>query len=360
MQLFHLGWNDAFAASFVRFAAHGLVPARVACEHKHAYQLYSSEGLLDGTLTGRFLHEAQTRADLPAVGDWVAVRLRPGESTGDIHAVLPRRSKFSRRAAGPRPDEQIVAANVDVVFLVTALDANYNARRIERFLAVAWESGAQPVVVLNKCDLHRSPEQARQEVTGIALLAPVIVVSALHPDCREAFAPYLRPGHTLAFLGSSGVGKSTLINAILGQPQQSTGANWIDDGRGRHTTTRRELILTESGALVMDTPGMRELQFHEEGTAVDETFQDVFELASACRFSDCSHRAEPGCAIQLALDEGRLDAKRWASYQKLAREEAYAARKSDDSAARKEKAIWKKINAGHRAQRAWAHRNHLE
>lgn len=360
MTLTHLGWNDAFAASFARFSAHGLVPARVACEHKHAYQLYSSAGPLEGTLTGRFLHEARTRADLPAVGDWVAVRLRPGETAGDIHAVLPRRSKFSRRAAGPRPDEQIVAANVDVVFLVTALDANYNPRRIERFLAVAWESGAQPVVVLNKCDLHGAPEAARAEVAGIALSAPVIVVSALHPDCRETFAPYLRPGHTLAFLGSSGVGKSTLINAILGQPQQSTGPTRIDDARGRHTTTRRELLLTDSGALVMDTPGMRELQFHEEGTAVDETFQDVFELASACRFGNCSHRDEPGCAIRLALEEGRLDPKRWSSYQKLAREEAYVARKSDEAAARKEKAIWKKINSGQRAQRAWAHRNHLE
>ncbi|MBL9206686.1 MAG: ribosome small subunit-dependent GTPase A [Opitutaceae bacterium] len=360
MNLSALGWNESFTAAFSPFSNAGLVPARVACEHKHAFELYSESGLVHAALTGKLLHEAQVRADLPAVGDWVAARLRPGEPSADIHAVLPRRTKFSRRAAGPRPDEQIVAANVDVVFLVTALDANYNVRRIERFLAVAWESGAQPVIVLNKSDLHPEPDRARREVEAIALAAPVVVVSALDHHCRDLFAPFLRIGQTLAFLGSSGVGKSTLINAILGEARQSTGEARISDSRGRHTTTRRELLLSESGVLVMDTPGMRELQFHDQGADVEETFQDILELAHACRFSDCSHRDEPGCAIQLALDEGRLDGERWASYLKLAREEAYATRKNDQAAARKERAVWKKINAGQRARRLWAQRNEVD
>ena len=360
MDLLRLGWHASFESSFAPFSAAGYLPARVACEHKHSFSLYTPTGVLDAACTGRLLHEARSRADLPSVGDWVVVKPRPRETFADIHAVLPRRTKFSRRASGPRPDEQIVAANVDVVLLVTALDANYNPRRIERFLAVAWESGAQPVVVLNKSDLHADPAGAQHAISLVAPGAPVLVISALDGTGLAGLSPYLHPGHTVAVLGSSGVGKSTLINALLGEVHQDTGATRENDSRGRHTTTRRELLLAPSGALIMDTPGMRELQFHEDEASVEDTFADILEQASRCRFSDCSHRAEPGCAVQAGLADGTIAEDRWRSYQKLAREQTYAARKADTGAARREKAVWKKINAGQRARRSWEQRNEIE
>ncbi|MES2695647.1 MAG: ribosome small subunit-dependent GTPase A [Verrucomicrobiota bacterium] len=354
MSLASLGWSDALAASFHSHAAAGLTPARVALQHKHAYEvlLDSAAGALTATCTGKLLHTAGPRSALPAVGDWVALRVRPQEAHADIHAVLPRRTTFSRRAPGESGDEQIVATNIDTVFLVTALDQNYNLRRIERYLAVAWESGAQPVVLLNKADLHPDAAAARAEVEAIAATAPVVAVSALHDasSTLTALAPWLIPGHTLALLGSSGVGKSTLINALLGTERQLTGGISDAVGKGRHTTTHRELIVAPAGWIVVDTPGMRELQLWDTpDTALDATFSDVAALAAHCRFSDCAHRGEPGCAIQAALDAGTLDFDRWQSFQKLQREQAYAARKSDPRLARARQAEWKKIHRQHRA-----------
>lgn len=349
MHLSSLGWDDSFALAFTPFSASDFVPARVALEHKHAYELLSADGALTAACTGRLLHDATARDDLPAAGDWVVARLRPGEARADIHAVLPRRTKFSRRAAGDTSAEQIVAANVDIVFLVTALDQNFNVRRIERYLTVAWESGAQPVVVLNKADLHSDPAAARASVASIASGAPVVALSALSGSesgsVADALGPWLSPGRTVAFLGSSGVGKSTLINLIVGRDQQVTGAISDAVGKGRHTTTHRELILAPSGVLVIDTPGMRELQLWDvEADTLDRAFADIATLAVRCRFRDCTHRAEPECAIQAALDDGSLDFGRWQSFQKLQREQAYAARKADPRLARESKADWKKLN----------------
>jgi ribosome biogenesis GTPase len=333
--------------------------------------LLTTQGEIAATCTGRLLHSSTNRGDLPAVGDWVAVRLRTGEARGDIHAVLPRRTKFSRRAPGDPPIEQILAANLDTVLLVTGLDQNFNLRRIERYLAVARESGAQPVVVLNKADLHPDPAAARTAVAAIAGDVPVVVLSALAsapsslglastPGGGEtldaawpvpvALAPWLRPGRTLALLGSSGVGKSTLINRLLGTERQPTHALSAAVGKGRHTTARRELILAPSGALVIDTPGLRELQLWDVAAdALDDTFADVVALAAHCRFHDCAHEGEPGCAVQAALATGALAPARWASFEKLRREQAYAARRADPRLDRENKAFWKKI---HRAQRA--------
>jgi len=354
MNLSSLGWDDFFANHFQPYSTDGLVPARVALEHKHTYTLLSAHGELTATCTGRLLHSSLTRGELPAVGDWVAVRVRAGEPRGDIHAVLPRKTKFSRRAAGDAAGEQIVAANVDTVFLVTALDANFNLRRIERYLAVAWESGAQPVVVLNKADLHPDPAAACAEVESVAIGASVIALSATHGAGLDALAPFLTPGRTAALLGSSGVGKSTLINALLGTGRQLTGAISDAAGKGRHTTMHRELIIAPAGALVIDTPGMRELQLWEvAGATLDTTFADIATLAARCRFGDCTHRVEPGCAVQAALADGSLDADRWRSFQKLQREQAYAARQADSRLARESKEHWKKISKAQRLHERW-------
>jgi ribosome biogenesis GTPase len=383
MSLSFLGWDASLADAFSPFAAAGFTPARVTIQHKHAYVLRTVREEWSAECTGRFLHAAATPANFPAVGDWVAMRARPAEALADIHAVLPRRTKFSRRAAGDAGAEQIVAANVDTVFLVTALDQNFNLRRIERYLAVAWESGAQPVVVLNKADLHPAPETAHAEVSAVAAGAPVIVLSALGPPrpplptlpprplpnsatrvaefgkeadegveraVERGLGPWLVPGRTVAFLGSSGVGKSTLINRLLGAERQRTVALSDAVGKGRHTTTHRELIVGPSGVLVIDTPGMRELQLWDvDAGALDTTFADLAALAARCRFRDCTHRAEPGCAVQAALETGSLDLGRWQSYQKLQREQAYAARRVDPRLARESKEKWKKIHKAHRA-----------
>ncbi len=356
MSLSTLGWDEFFSRHFDPHSAAGLMPARVALEHKHAYELLAATGELTAVCTGKLLYTAIARTDLPAVGDWVAVRLRPGEQQADIHAVLPRRTKFSRRAAGDSGGEQIVATNVDTVLLVTALDQNYNLRRIERYLALAWESGAQPVVVLNKSDLHVDPAGARAEVESIASGAPVVALSAARDESLEALAPWLVPGRTLALLGSSGVGKSTLINRLLGTDRLLTSAISAAVGKGRHTTTHRELIVAPSGVLVIDTPGMRELQLwdvHEP--ALDSTFADIAALTARCRFSDCAHRGEPGCAIQSALDTGTLYFDRWQSFQKLQREQAYAARKADPRLERVLKANWRKLHRQMRATQRMEH-----
>lgn len=345
MTLSSLGWNEAHAADFQSYTSLDCQPARVVCAHKHACDVLTPAGLFSAECTGRLLHEAATTAELPVVGDWVALRLRPGEARGDIHAVLPRRTRFARRAAGPRCEEQIIAANLDTVFLVSSLDQNYNLRRIERYLLLAWESGAEPVIVLNKVDLHPAPAAACAEVAAIAPGVAVVGLSALDLTGLDTLAPWLQPGRTVALLGSSGVGKSTLTNRLLGAEVQLTSDLSNANYKGRHTTTRRELLVTPSGALVVDTPGMREIQFwSSDASAVDETFADIDQLAAHCRFHDCRHHGEPGCAIESALATGELDAGRWQSWQKLQREQAYAARKADAMLERAARQSWKKIS----------------
>ena len=357
MTLFSLGWDDFFANAFRPHLDAGLTPARITLQHKHVCLAQSEFGELQAACTGRLLFDASDRAALPAVGDWTAVRLRSdsvpdGEPRpADIHAVLPRRTSFSRASAGDTGSEQVLAANVDTVFLVTGLDRDYSVRRIERYLAAARSSGAQPVIVLNKADLLSDRRATEDEVRAVARSTPVVTLSATHDTDLAPLSPWLLPGATVALLGSSGVGKSTLVNRLLGAERQPTREVSAAVPKGRHTTTRRELIALPSGALVVDTPGLRELQFWDVGdAAVEHTFDDIAALAVRCRFHNCTHEAEPGCAVRAALEAGALDPARWQSFVKLRREQAYAARRADPRLARESRDAWKKIHKAHRAR----------
>jgi len=339
-----LGWDDDFSQVFAPHAAAGLRPARVAVEFRHEYDVYTFAGSCPAVCTGRLLEAAAARAGLPVVGDWVAVSSRPGELMVDIHAVLPRRTKFARRAAGPHDAEQVIAANVDTVFLVSGLDANFNPRRLERYLAVALSSGAQPVVVLNKSDLRSDLAQVRAEVNRLAAGTPVVFTSAVATRGLKELRPWLKPGRTVAFLGSSGVGKSSLINGLRREATQVTQEVRSGDAKGRHTTSVRELMITPAGALVIDTPGMRELQLWDAGDGVAAAFPEIAALAARCKFRDCSHGPEPGCAVQAALADGSMDPGRWQSYLKLQREQAAVEVRRDLAAAARRKQEWKKLS----------------
>jgi ribosome biogenesis GTPase len=315
-----LGWGDDFEAAFAPHGDAGLHPARVATQSHGLSRLLSAAGEHRGELAGSF-HHGVAPGGHPVVGDWVAADLRD-DGTGTIHHVLPRRTTFSRKEASgvsDRSREQVVAANIDTVFLVTALGRDLNVRRLERYLTMAWESGARPVIVLTKADLHPEHADDLAEVETIAFGVDVHVTSAVTGDGVDALTGYVGPGQTVALLGSSGVGKSTLVNRLVGEELLAT-AEVRDDERGRHTTTRRELVRLPEGGLLLDTPGMRELQLWDSAEGLDQAFADVSELIDQCRFSDCQHRTEPGCAIRAALADGSLPQERWDSYDKLQRE----------------------------------------
>ncbi len=326
-----LGWSPSREAEFEAYAADGLVPARVGTQHRGAYVVYAESGERPAAVAGRLRHAAVGPADLPAVGDWVAVDNGPAAAAATIHAVLTRATTFSRKAAGAEAVEQVVAANVDVVFLVSAFGDDLNVRRIERYLASGWESGAEPVIVLNKSDLADDLDAAVAEVEAVAFGVHVHVVSCLEGDGLDELAPYLAGNRTAALLGSSGVGKSTLLNRLLGWERQQV-QDIRGDGKGRHTTTYRELVPLPGGGLVLDTPGMRELGLWAAGDGVDETFADVAEAAAACRFADCAHETEPGCAVQKAIADGLLTPERLESYRKLQRELRHQELKADPRA----------------------------
>jgi ribosome biogenesis GTPase / thiamine phosphate phosphatase len=338
MTLDELGWSPALDAAFRDHATAGLVPARVAVAYGATFRVVGPDRDELADITGRLRHEAQSRRDLPAVGDWVVVKattIKGGRST--IHAVLPRKSLFSRKVAGQETVEQIVATNVDTAFLVTALDRDFNVRRLERYLAMTWESGARPVILLNKADLGDEGEMRRQEAERAGLAVPVHLISARNATGLDALAPYLHPGQTIAVLGSSGVGKSTLINRLLGEERLATREVRESDHRGRHTTTHRELIPLPGGALLIDTPGMRELQLWTADAGVAEAFDDISTLAAGCYFADCQHDTEPKCAVKTAVENGTLTPERLESFHKLRREQAHLERQQDALAQQAEK-----------------------
>ncbi len=342
-----LGWNDFFASGFEGHARPGDIAGRVALEHRHLYILYTETGELSAEVSGRMLHDARGRGDLPAVGDWVVATPRPGGGA-TIHAVLPRTSRFSRNAAGTRTEEQIVAANIDTAFIVVGLDGNFSLGRIERYLVLAWDGGARPIVVLNKADMCDDPEERIAAVEGVALGVPVVAISATGGNGMEELERHIHPGETIALLGSSGVGKSTLVNRLVGADVQAVGAVSESVGKGKHTTTHRELIPLPGGALLVDTPGMREVQIWGGSEGMADTFGDIDELAEGCRYRDCTHGNEPGCAVREALRDGTLTGERFRRYLKLQREVAYQHRREDQTAARAERDRWKKLTKAYR------------
>jgi ribosome biogenesis GTPase len=344
-QLQELGWSPFFQQHWENSG--DFVPARVVEEQRAAYRVLCESGELLAELSGHFRSSVLERADLPAVGDWVAMTTRlPARAT--IHRVLPRLSKFSRKTAGDRTTEQIVAANINTVFLMSSLNADLNLRRIERYLSVVWNSGAQPVVLLSKSDVCEDVDGAIQAVSEVAFGVSIHAISSVNGDGFDTIGTYVTPGRTVAVLGSSGVGKSTMINRLLGRDVQEVQEIREDDSRGRHTTTARRLFVLPRGGMLIDTPGMRELQLWDTGDAVSQVFDEIEALAPGCRFRDCEHQSEPGCAVQAALADGRISTDRFESYLKLRREQAYVARKQDIFAALEERKRWKRIHKANR------------
>ncbi len=343
MSLSSLGWNARLEELFTAYRTSGFEPARVCREDRDRYQVRGDGDVRPAELAGRLRHEARSRAELPAVGDWVAVRSGDA-SPAVIEAVLPRSSAFTRKVVDAASEEQVVAANVDTVFLVSGLDLDFNLRRIERYLAAAWESGATPVLVLNKADLAADLDAIVAEVEALSPGTPLVTLSALEGDGLDALAPWLTSGSTVALLGSSGVGKSTLVNALLGEARQATREVREGDSRGRHTTTHRELVPLPSGAVLLDTPGMRVLKLWTSEEAVDGAFPEIASLAEGCRFRDCSHESEPGCAVLAALAAGTLAEERIESWRKLQRERRWLETRVDARARAAEEAKWKAIH----------------
>jgi ribosome biogenesis GTPase / thiamine phosphate phosphatase len=335
LELQSLGWNSRFASSFEQYANSGFVPARVIAGHRELSLVVTEQGELMAEVSGRYRREAEEKSDFPVVGDWVAVAPRMGDGRATIHGLLPRSSAFVRRAANgsgawhARAQEQVVAANIDTTLIVMSLDHDFNVRRLERYLTLSWGSGAQPLVVLNKADLCDELPERLAETEKVAVGVPVLAVSAETGMGVEALHAHCAAGRTAVLLGSSGVGKSTLINRLLGSARMATGAVRADDQRGRHTTTHREMIVIPSGALLIDNPGMREVGLYGSEADLDAAFSDIEELSRDCRFSDCRHGSEPGCAVRAAREDGTLSEERYQGWRKLQKELAFLLTRDD-------------------------------
>lgn len=355
MSLQSYGWNSFYEPHFAPFARAGLRAGRVVLESRGHYRLHTELGDAPAVLAGRLRHQAEDSDALPAVGDWVVAVPPVADGPLLIQAVLPRRSKISRKVAGARTREQLVAANVDIVFLVMGLDGDYNPRRLERLLVMAWESGARPLVVLNKADLDSEVEARCDEIQQVSPGVPVVATSCHVQHGLDDLRQHIQPGETVALLGSSGVGKSTLINCLAGQQVLKTGAVRASDDRGQHTTTHRQLVPLPCGGLLIDNPGIREIQLWSTEEGLQQAFDDVETLAERCRFRDCTHRDEPGCAVQSALAEGALAAERLENFRGLERELRYLERRRDERTQRVEQKklgkLYKTVQAEKRGRR---------
>ncbi len=356
MSLTHYGWSAAWADAFAAYGQEGYSAGRIIEAQKTQYRVGTEAGELSAVLTGKYLYEADSGEALPAVGDWAVIRLHDAqEQWATVHALLPRHSAFIRKEAGARLAGQVVAANVDTALIVVGLDRDYNPRRIERYLALAWESGADPAVLLTKDDLCADVAGRLASVAEIAPGVPVHAVSVPHGLGLEILPPYLQAGRTLVLLGSSGAGKSTLVNHLLGGAVQRVRDVRDDDSRGRHTTTHRQLFCLPGGASIIDTPGMRELQLWNVDEGLDAAFADIARLAARCQYADCRHEQEPGCAVQQALDDGELDAEHFENYLKMRRELDYLASREDEGLERERKRRAKQLG---KLQKAYQQRHH--
>ncbi len=328
-QLHELGWNEAWESAFQPYKNLGYLPARISREMKNSYNLITEGGEVSARLSDLLWKAAKNRSMLPAIGDWVAVQHKHEADPYIIMAILPRKTCFSRKAKNTfgrnfnKPgssDEQVISANVDTVFLISALDADFKLRKLERYLSLIWESGADAVVILNKADICGDYEDKVEEVKSICPQVPVHAISVIDEWGLEQIRSYLSPGSTISLIGSSGVGKSTLINALVGDQLLAVGEIRQADSRGRHTTARREMVILPQGGILIDNPGLRDIKIIGSEESLDQTFQDIHELEQNCRFRDCKHDTEPGCAVKDAIEEGTLDEERLESYRTLQKE----------------------------------------
>ncbi len=345
----HYGWSDDLAREFAQTALPGHIPGRIVVQHRDGYEVVTEEGELRAKISGRLLHEAE-KAGYPAVGDWVEIALNDAEGAAVIHDVMTRRTAFVRRAVTDSSQGvQVIAANIDVAFVVTSLNTDLNSRRIERYLAAALQSGARPVVVLTKADLIDDPQAQVAEIGALAADCLVLAVSVRQGVGLDALRAQIGPGETGVLVGSSGVGKSTLVNWLLGEERMAT--NVVRDGgdQGRHTTSRRQLSLLPGGGLLIDTPGFREVGLIDVDEGVGLVFDDIEQLIQACRFRDCRHDNEPGCAVRAALESGDLDPDRWANFEKIGIETAMAEAKAQQVAKNEERRRLLVLQKGYRA-----------
>ncbi len=326
-----LGYNSYFKNEFLKIGDTPFLPARVISEHKGMYRVQNEKGEFLGEISGKLRYTASSRENFPAVGDWVYIQELEGEAKCIVHGILPRKTKLSRKSPSKHMEEQILCSNLDTIFIVQPMDSTFNVNRIERYLAIGWESGAIPIVILSKKDLCETPDSILIEAESVALGTKVHAISSLRDDGLEIINAYLKPGHTIAFIGQSGAGKSTLINKLSGEDLQKTKEIREADSKGRHATTHRELFVLDNGLLI-DTPGLREIQLWGNDSMLEETFSDIEEFSSKCRFIDCSHESEPGCAVLAAIEKGEISKERFTNYLKMKRELEYLESKMDESA----------------------------
>lgn len=344
MQPEKFGFSEDIKSQAAAIGAEDLIIGRISAEHRESYKLFTQKGEISATVSGKFRNDCQTREDFPAVGDWVLFEFYDGDTKALIHNVLPRKSKFSRKVAGKETQEQVIAGNVDFAFIVCALNYDFNLRRIERCLSMVWQSGAMPVIILTKMDLCDDAQAKKAAVEDIAFGVDVHVINNISAEGIKILHKYFEGNKTAVLLGSSGAGKSSLINNLAEENIMKVGGLRSNMDKGRHTTTHKQMIILPDGGLIIDTPGIRELQLWDAQEGIQHAFNDIEALSQLCKFSDCTHSDEPGCAVKKAVQDGQLESARFENYLKVQREQEYLTKRQTQSSAKMEKDKWKNIS----------------